>query len=292
MKTNMIVREAISTYNDIDYEIDDMFMEIATESETENVDDTANKENFAKKLMATVEKIIREIYSIIDRFIQHVQNILLRIAQTDVGFRDNCRRAMVKNKPYEAVKLIVYNYNDQYLETQANRMTTECMAVLTNLKSDYQKNDTESGVALDMNKRDIIKYILLKIGCSKDITDINLYFELLKKNFRVEKKEILFKASAGDYYYKRALEIDKIKKIVSDRQTTMKNQAGVIKAELMNITKNKTTQNDVKRRAIHIYKQAGKVYNFYTSFLKIYIQFKIEESLMYRAVLKKLWHFQ
>lgn len=293
MKTNVIVNETISIYNDISYEIDDIFMEYAMESENESVDDNENKENFAKRLLGTVTKLINEIYAIIDRFVNHVRNVLYRVAQTDVGFRDNCRQAMKDNKPYEAVKLIVYNYNDQYLESQVNKITRECTSILTSMNRDYQIKDDESdGDALDMKKKDIVKYILIKIGCPSNVTDMNMYFELIKKNFRVEKKEMLFKASLGNVYYNKALEIENIKKVTHDRQTVMKNQAATIKSELMNIVENNTTQDHVKKRAVRYYRHAAGVYNFYTAFLKVYIQFKIEETLMYRAVLKKLFHFQ
>ena len=293
MNTNMFIQDTISEFNDIGYSIDDIFFESAMEADN-IIDDDTNKENFAKKLLVTVEKLINEIFAIIDRFISNVKNIFTRIAQTDTGFRDHCRRAMVKNKPLEAIKLITYDYNDNYLEDQMNKMTRECISILTSLKTEYQKeNGAQSEFVLDMEKKkDIVQYILKKIGCDDRTTDINLYFEELKKNFRVQKKEILFKASLGNQYYHIATGIDKIESIAKQKQSIMKNQANVIKSDLMNITKNKTTQNDVKRRAVKFYKHAAGVYNFYTSFLKIYIQFKLERALTYRVVLKKLFHFQ
>ena len=53
---------------------------------------------------------------------------------------------MVKNKPLEAIKLITYDYNDNYLEDQMNKMTRECISILTSLKTEYQKeNGAQSG---------------------------------------------------------------------------------------------------------------------------------------------------
>lgn len=287
MNTDMFIHNTISDYNDIEYSLNDIFIETAMEAD-ESVDDDTNKENFTKKIILKVEKLIKEIYAILDRFVNNISNIFTRIAQTDVGFRDHCRTAMIKNKPLEAIKLIAYDYNDQYLESQMSKVTTECLRILTSFKTEYQK---ESSV-LDLKDKDINAYILSKIGCSSNITDLNLYFEELKKNFRVSKKEMLFKASLGKEYYNIAvLDIEKSKKVATEKQRVLKNQAGIIKSELSNITRNNTTQDNIKRRALQIYKNAGNVYNFFTSFIKIYIQFKIERALTYRVVLKKLFRF-
>lgn len=292
MNTDIYIQNTISEYNDISYDLNNIYCDLAMEAENvTSVDDDSNKESFARKLGNTIEKIIAELYAIIDKFMSHMKNVITRIAQTDVGFKEHCRKAMVKNKPLEAVKLIVYNYNINYLEDQMNRITKECTNVLTGLKTDYQKNDTSSTSAIEMKYKDIVAYILSKVGCPDNVTDINLYFEFLKKNYRVEKKEMLFKSSEGKIYFGITLEQDKLKSIVDSKQLMMKNQANVLKTEMLDIIRNKQTQNDVKRKATKIYKNAGNVYNFYTAFLKIYIQFKIERILTYRVVLKKLWHF-
>ena len=61
---------------------------------------------------------------------------------------------MVKNKPLEAIKLITYDYNDNYLEDQMNKMTRECISILTSLKTEYQKeNGAQSEFVLDMEKK-------------------------------------------------------------------------------------------------------------------------------------------
>ena len=160
MNTNMFIQDTISEFNDIGYSIDDIFFESAMEADN-IIDDDTNKENFAKKLLVTVEKLINEIFAIIDRFISNVKNIFTRIAQTDTGFRDHCRRAMVKNKPLEAIKLITYDYNDNYLEDQMNKMTRECISILTSLKTEYQK-ERERSFLLPTGSRDGRSFLRLR----------------------------------------------------------------------------------------------------------------------------------
>ena len=115
MNTDIYIQNTISEYNDISYDLNNIYCDLAMEAENvTSVDDDSNKESFARKLGNTIEKIIAELYAIIDKFMSHMKNVITRIAQTDVGFKEHCRKAisMVKDKPDEHKIVILRSWNE------------------------------------------------------------------------------------------------------------------------------------------------------------------------------------
>lgn len=292
MNLTLYTQENLKDFNDTEFRINSIFFDISMEEDTTtSVDDKSNKMNFAQKLKGRVEKIINEIIAIVDRFGFKLKNTLTRIAQTDVGFKDSIRKAIKNNKPLEAVKLISYNYNNSFLDNQYNKMSNVCLGILTDLKTSYAKETNDDNpIPLDMDEKSLYKHIFSKVGVPSDVTDLNLYFEFLKKGFRSGKKEQLFVASKRNEYYNIAIGREKFEKTVYEKQKVLKNQTATLKNTLNNIITNPDTQNEIKNRAIKQYSNASHIYNFYTSFLDIYVQLKIEYFLTYRVVLKKLYH--
>ena len=287
------IANEISNFNDQSLTLSILYdeLEYALEADA-TVANEEEKKSIGRMLFEKVEKIIQEIYAIIDRLFSKLGNIIQRIMVTDKGFKKESRTAIKKNKPLEAVKLIAYQYDDSFLENQMSKMTTTVFNILKNLKTDYvsEKNDT-TDEPLDMKKKDLYKYILKQVGCPGDITDMNLYYEYLKKGYRGNKKEQLFKASNTQVYYNNTMEYTKLKQVVNAKESIMKQQVSTIKSNLLNIIKNKLAEDAVKKRAVHHSSNVSDLYNLYSTFLSIYIELKIEKILNYRTVMRKLYHF-
>ena len=289
----MNIREEYNMFIANEMTLTDIYYPVLEADETvTSIDDDSNKMNFGQMLLQKVNELIKELLAIIERAFDRIWQFLKRVAQTDVGFKDHIRKAIREQKPLEAVKLIAYQYNEGFLNTQMEKVTKVVFDLVTNLKTSYADVKDGESSPMDLPTKDLYRYIFDKIGCSKDITDMNRYYLFLKHGYRLEKKEMLFKASATREYYNIALGREKLEKVLSAKKQVMKSQVSTIKTQLSNITLNKTTQNDVKKRAMKQYSNASHLYNFYSSFLSIYAQLEIEKMMSYRAVLKKLYHIQ
>lgn len=244
------------------------------------------------KLKESVESLIRTLIGIVDKAITKFSNFTKKVLLTDKGFRDNCRKAIIKNKPLEAIKLISYAYNDAVLEDAMNKMTNIVMKRLGNLKTDYRsESDMDNRVDMDNKEGDIYKAIFSELGCPSTITNISQYFTYLRDQFRVEKKEQLFTASKTKVYYDITMSYEKEMNKVSAKHLILKKQTAIVRTNLNSIILNKLADAKVKQRAMHHFKNASHIYNFYIHFLDAYTQLKTEEILSYRIVLQKLYHF-
>lgn len=287
----MNIREEYNMFVANEMALTDIYYPVLEADDTvTSVDDDSNKMNFGQKLLQKVNKLIKELLAIIERTFDRIWQFLKRVAQTDVGFKDTIRKAIRDRKPLEAVKLIAYQYNEGFLNTQMTKVTKEVFDLITNLKTSYADIENGAQSPMDLPTKELYQYIFSKIGCKKDIFSMDQYYLFLKHGYRVEKKEMLFKGSETRNYYNIALSRDELENVINAKKQVMKSQTAVIKTQLSTITMNRTTQNDVKKRAMKQYSNASHLYNFYSSFLNIYTQLQIEKMMSYRAVLKKLYH--
>lgn len=292
-ETTQTIYNAIDDYNETRLSINEIFYLNALEEDTvTSIDDESNKMAFAEKLKVQVEKLIKTLEGIIEKCSLKISNFMGRLLQTDTGFKEHCRKAMVENKPLEAVKLIAYQYNDAILDTEMNRMTNIVLNKLNSVKVSYQEeSDATNASDMDRSEPDLIAKLFEELKCPKEINNMNSYFAYIKDKYRTAKKEQLFTARESKTYYAITQEYNKINDIVKRKQQVLKNQKSVLQANLNNIIKNKMTQNHVKQRALNQYRNATHIYNVYTHFLEIYFQLRIEKILSYRVVLKKIYHF-
>lgn len=292
-ETIKTIYDIIDDYNENHTSINEVFYLNAVEEDTVTaVDDDSNKMAFSQKLMIQVEKLVKTLEGIIEKSSLKITNFIGNLLQTDTGFRDHCRKAMVENKPLEAVKLISYQYNDAILDAEMNRMTNIILSKINSVKTSYQElSDAQTAGDMDRNESDLIAQVFEELKCPKEVTNANTYFMYIKDKYRTAKKEQLFTARESKNYYNITQEYNKVNSVVKSKQQILKNQKGVMRANLNNIIKNKMTQNHIKQRALNQYKNVTHLYNLYTHFLEVYAQLRIEKILTYRAVLKKIYHF-
>ena len=268
------------------------YLEPVLEAEdVSSVDDASNKLKNTNKFRVMITKAIETLAGIISRFTLKCKNIFQNIMQTDTGFKSSARNAIVDNKPLEAIKLIAYDYDDSFIDNQLNRISSEIIRLITSAKTSYVDQSNPDIVhELDMSEDKLYSIIFKKAGFS-DVGNLSTYFLKLKTGYRRQKKEILFKSSETEKYYHIALSKDILKKKIDEQQHIISQQAATVKANLKNTINNNNTQDYVKKRAMSQFKNITHLFNFYTSFLNMYVQLKIEKNLMYRTVLKKLYHF-
>lgn len=285
---NFIYKETIAYENNL-YAIEKVFFDDAMEAENvTSADDDTKKRNFAQKIKDKLKKLISEIIAIIDRQSSEILSIIKRVLLSDKGFKEACRKAIKDKKPLEAVKLIAYQYDDSFLDTNLRKFENAINSVadlnkLTDLDSENNP--------LDMKNKDLVAYVLREAGCPKDITDTNLYFEFLKKGFRVAKKEQLYKSSETKKYYDITSMYDRINKIANNKQNAFRAKVSKLNTSMNSVITNLQYTDDQKRTCLNRSKNMSHLINTNLSVLSIYVQLKIEQMLSYRIVLKKLYQF-
>lgn len=290
--------EIIKEFNATESEIRDLYFdytivleETMSSGSNTTVDDNTNKQSFAKKLIDKIGKIIQELFAIIDKKFSKLATIMGRVGQTDEGFKREIRTAIKNNKPLEGIKLISFQYNDNVLETELNKMTSVMLDLMKSLKTGYAEEKRDDNQhPMDLPSDELYKYIFDKMGCPKEITNINAYYEYVKHKFQGNKKEQLYVSSKTREYYNITMSYSSVKRTLDGKKLIMKQQASVLKANLNAIIKNNATQNEIKQRAIKQSSNATHLYNLYTSFLDIYTNLKLEKVMAYRIILKKLYH--
>jgi hypothetical protein len=173
-----------------------------------------------------------------------------------------------------------------------NKISSIILDKLQKLKTDYtSESDENTAGDMDRKEADLYAKIFQEMHLPNDVNNINSYFIYVKDKYRTAKKETLFKASETNKYYKEATGFETTRSLINARQKVLAQQTATIQSNLNNIINNKMTQNSIKTRAVHQYKNATHLYNLYVHFLDVYTQLKIEKTLTYRLVLKKLYHF-
>lgn len=284
------IHAEISDYEDNHYTIESILFDSVLEADSVNKLSDTDETALGRKLKERIEKLIKELMGIIERAFLKISNMLKNFLQTDEGFKKSCRTQMTKVKPLEAVKLIAYEYDDGFLESQINLLTQTILNLLG--KIDMSQSENETDMRLPANE--IISKVLTKVSSDSSVTNVNLYFEFIKDRYRHSKTEQLFKASATREYYTKAMGVSSTKSFVESKRHVMLQQVGRIRNILNQSAKNVGTDKSSLSLKQDLLKQsanASHLFNLYTTILNMYTQLKIEMHMQYRAVMKKLYQF-
>ena len=269
----------------------DYYMEIAIEAEvTEEINDERKKEASSRGFLDRAQQIITRIVAILSKFASKMNIVLSRALKTDDGFRRQINTAIRDRQPYETVRLISFDYDDQFLDIQLKKMDDIVSKTVGSLQASIQKDSNMNEHPLNMSPKDLGRYVLKLMGAPSDVTDMTLYFLYVKKRYRRKKKEFLFSGNNCRLYYQEALGAKKLHSIITTKSQIMKSQVEKLRNELKTISRSGGTADTVKRDALKKASGAAHLYNMYANFLRIYAQLRIEKMLSYRAVLSKLFN--
>ena len=277
------VTESLSRYEAFEQEINFIFWESVMEEELpQDKSGESSSAMMGQKIRDTVNTLFKTLMAIIDRYVVKFKNVCQRILTSDKGFEVKIRKAIRDNKPLQGVKLVAYEYNDNFLENELNKISNIIPKYIQEMQAEKTEVDEEE---------DTMENIVLKqMGVPPNVKNVQLYFEYMKENFRKEKQARLFTASKATLYLTKALVYENTRKKVTEKQRMMSHQASIIKGNLNKVLMDKQLPKEVKTRVTRRFKNVTHLFNIYTTFLDFYFQLKIEEFLSYRAVLKKLYH--
>jgi len=286
----MYIDQNIKDYNNTWYTIEEMYILPAFEAESDTVMSNSQEpttRSIGDRLKTTLANLLKTLQSIIEKFAVKLSNVFKRLLQSDTGFTRNCREAMVNNKPLEGVKLIVYNYNENALDSEANRFTQAVIKKMDSIK----QNLVNKGEIDEDNSDDLLQNIFKEISAPADVKNLETYFSYLKDLYRKEKKETLFTAVNTNNYYQIATSSTNIRQVLDARKSKLDAYNSQVSNKLKTAINGSDLTDEQKSRLLRRSRNLGHLYNIQTHFLDIYLQLKIERVFTYRAVLKKLYHF-
>ena len=286
----MYIDQNIKDYHDTWYTIEEIYSLPAFEAESDTVMSNSQEpttRSIGDRLKTTLTNLIKTLQGIIEKFAVKLSNAFKRLLQSDNGFTRNCREAMVNNKPLEGVKLIVYNYNENALDSEANRFTQAVTKKMDSIK----QNLTNKGEVDEDNSDDLLQDIFKEISAPADVKNLETYFSYLKDLYRKEKKETLFTAVNTNNYFQIATSSTNIRQVLDARKSKLDAYNSQVSNRLKAAINGSDLTEEQKSRLLRRSRNLGHLYNIQTHFLDMYLQLKIERVFTYRAVLKKLYHF-
>lgn len=294
----MFIKEEIDFYENTKLALECVLYDYALEAENDiNMRDNPGEDkgassSFLLKIRNTIEKLIKNLRGIIERCTYTITAAIRKVLLSDKAFDKKLREAMRKNKPLEVIKVISYQYNDSFLDGELQKVTSACTNLLSEVKASPADLKNPDKTTIDSTK-DIEKDLMqrLRIPAGENSSSLNSYFLYLKKGFHAEKKEIQISSSDTQKYQNISANYRNIENLINSKTSTMNQQLERAKGVIQRTIDNREVSAELKRRAVKQLQNLGQVFNFYTMFLKMYSQLKIEETMAARTILKKIYQF-
>lgn len=294
----MFIREELNFYENTKLALECTIYDYALEAEGDiNARDNPGEDKgassgFLLKMRSTIEKLIKNLRGIIERCTYTITAAIRKVLLSDKAFDKKLREAMHKNKPLESIKVISYQYNDSFLEGEAQKVISACTSLLSEVKASPADLKNPDKITIDSTK-DIEKDLMqrLRIPAGENTSSLNSYFLYLKKGFHAEKKEIQISSSDTQKYQNISANYRNIENLINSKTSNMNQQLERAKSIIQRTIDNREVSAELKRRAVKQLQNLGQVFNFYTMFLKMYSQLKIEETMAARTILKKIYQF-
>lgn len=293
---NIYIDHVVTEMTLFEDDVNSLFYDIVMEEEVaKNVSQASTEEpGLVDKMIDTIKKLITKLNGMIQQNFLKFKNFLMKVAQTDQGFENEFRKAFKAKKPLEAIKLVTYNYNPNILDAELEKVlksVQKLFAGMANKTSYTALSDANTANDMDRSPDEIYQIIFKDLGCPSDVRDIQSYFLHIKGKYHGDKKEILFKSSQTQDYYRITKEHSKLSDKINKQQAIVANNVNVLKSNLQNTIQNKQSMPEVKKRAMKQCKNLTHIMNFYIRFVDIYMQLQLERLFSYRIVLKKLYDF-
>lgn len=293
---NLYIDQVVTEMSLFDDDVNMLFFDIAMEEEVAKNPTQASKEEpgMIDKMIDTVKKLFMKLNGLIQKNFLKFKNFMMKVAQTDQGFENEFRKAFKAKKPLTAVKLITYDYNPNVLDEELVKINKVIQGLFNGMqnKTSYTAlSDATTANDMDRSPDEIYEMIFKNLNCPSNVQDINSYFIHIKKKFRNDKKETLFKSSQTQEYYQITKQHTKLMEKIKKSEGVVSNQVATLKANLHNTILNKQSRPEVKKRAVKQCKNLTHIMNFYIRFMDIYMQLNLERLFTYRTVLKKLYEF-
>lgn len=288
----MTIPEYVKAYESTVADIEFMWYETALEADSDtNIDDEQAKKARGMKISDKLKQIIDHLLAMIEKVVLSITNALQRVNLTDKGFKKELREAELGVQPLNAIRVITYQYIDQVLDGEYQKITAIINRIVGSISSTNMKDIDNERNPLNMDNKELEAYILREMKCPSEITDMTIYFSYLKKIFRGKKMEMQISKDALPRHKKLVVSYDSFKDDVNRNKATMFNQISQLKNTLKIINANLDNPDATKMKIARQMKNVSLLYNMYGTFLGSMFQLKVEQMLNSRIILKRFYQF-
>lgn len=254
-----------------------------------------DKTKLINKVVERVKALIKKIGDMFDALKRKMANRIRLLNETDRGFYKlyNKRKSMVK--PYQNIRVVSYQYNNQVLDRPIEKLMSETIMCLDKLRAVEGTTNSNARISeiLTAPQGKIVEVLLEPYvdSASKDkVASINDFVRYLVEKYRGEKKELVYRDTQLAEIEANALST---KDLSSKCNTYLRNAQEAynkLKSLEYQISRNTTDDKVVKLVTANAAK-AATLYNAYSALIHAYYELKLEQSLNYRIILKKFYQF-
>lgn len=252
------------------------------------------KSNLLAKASEKVKALIEKIGGMLDALKRKLENRFRLCMQSDKGFYNLYYKRKSMIKPYKAVKVISYSYNDQILDTTIDKIVGEVKACMEKLRLIEGTTNGSARITEIINAPQGKMIETLLAPYCKDaetpVTSIQEFVRYIVGKYRGDKKELVYKDTEIPRIEQLAVKTEKIRTKCNSYLNTAKESYNQVKSLRYLINRNSGNEKVIKLITSNTAK-AAELYNAYSALISTYFELKLEESLNYRLILRKFYQF-
>ena len=254
-----------------------------------------DKTKLINKVVERVKALIKKIGEIFDGLRRKLLNRLRLLNETDKGFYKLYYKRKSMVKPYQNIRVVSYQYNNQVLDRPIEKLMQETTMCLDKLRAIEGTTNGSSRISdiLNAPQGKIIEVLLDPYidGDSKgNITSVNDFIKYLVEKYRGEKKELVYRDTQLPQIEANALSTKDLANRCNGYIKSAQEAYNKLKVLEYQISRNSTDDKVVKLITANAAK-AATLYNAYSALIHAYYELKLEQSLNYRIILKKFYQF-
>ena len=255
---------------------------------------SASKTMLINKVIEKVKALIKKIFSMFESLKRKLSNRFRLLGETDKGFFNMYYRRKSMVKPYKNVKVISYEYNNQFLDRRADKLMSEitgCLDKLRAIKGTTNINARLSEI-ITAPQGKVIEVLLSPYIESGDapVTTMESFIKYIVSKYRGDKKEIVYNDTQLPQIEANALSTKAIASKCNNYLNSAQESYNKLKTLEHQISRTTDDEKVTKLISSNAAK-AATLYNAYTTFLSAFYELKLEQSLNYRIILKKFYQF-
>ncbi len=268
----------------------------ASSAVSDTVKSTENKTidtvSVFKKVSERVKELIKKIGEMLSSLMRKVQNRLRLLNETDKGFFNMYYKRKSMVKPYKAVKVITYTYNNSILSNTLERLVPEinlCLKKFKLMEGTTNNNGRVSDI-ISSNSKEMLEKLYEPYCKGTKVSNTQEFIKYIVSQFRGEKKELVYKESDLPKIEQYALSTKQISTKCNNYIKIAQESYNEIKAIEYVVGKN-SKDTKVLQLISNNTMKAATLYNALTTIIKAYYELCLEQSLNYRIILKKFYQF-
>ena len=217
------------------------------------------------------------------------------MGETDRGFYKLYYKRKSMIKPYQNVRVVSYQYNNQVLDRPIEKLMQETTTCLDKLRAVEGTTNGSSRISEILNapQGKIIEVLLDPYIDGNDkgsIGSINDFIKYLVGKYRGEKKELVYRDTQLPQIEANALSTKDLASRCNNYIRSAQEAYNKLKTLEYQISRNSTDEKVIKLVTSNAAK-AATLYNAYSALIHAYYELKLEQSLNYRIILKKFYQF-